>query len=168
MNHPDIETDLEKIETLGQLRKDENYRFRKFLKSQNGRKIDLLIHRLNAEVSAKVDCTACGNCCKHLSPCLNKSDLHNLSEALVLSPAEVVEKYTEPLGQDLSLKHMPCTFLKDNKCSIYKHRPETCASFPHLHKNDFISRTRQAIDSYSICPIMFNVIERMKTDLHFE
>src|SRR4051812_11028419 len=106
MNHPGIETDLEKIETLGQLREDENFRFRKHLKSQNGRKTDMLVHRLYEEISSKIDCTACGNCCKHLSPCLSKDDLHHLSSALSLSSSEVVEKYTEPLGNDLSLKHL--------------------------------------------------------------
>ena len=65
MSHPELETDLEKIELLGHERAEENFRFRKFLKGQNARKIDLVVHKLNEEISIKIDCTACGNCCKN-------------------------------------------------------------------------------------------------------
>ena len=167
MNHHDLELDLEKIEHLGRIREDENFRFRNFLKGHNARKIDLLVHRLNEEIAPQIDCTACGNCCRRLSPCLTKNDLKNLSEGLNLPASEVVEKYTETIEKELSLKHLPCSFLVENKCSIYANRPETCASFPHLHKDHFTSRLRAAISNYSICPIVFNVMEQLKQEMHF-
>jgi Fe-S-cluster containining protein len=163
-----LETDLEKIRELGHLREDENYRFRTFLKNRNAHKIDLLVHRLNEEIAPRIDCTACGNCCRQLSPCLTKEDLKHLTEATRLSVEEVIATYTETDDDGPSFKHLPCSFLKDNKCSIYQHRPETCASFPHLHKSNFNSRSRQAIENYSICPIIFNVLERLKVEMRFE
>jgi Fe-S-cluster containining protein len=166
---PELETDLAKIELMAELRKEENQRFRRFLKGHTARKMDQLVHKLHDEIAPKIDCTKCGNCCRNLSPGLTKEDLRNLSHALNLSPAETVEKYTETdeMGE-LSLKHLPCIFLKENKCTVYAHRPETCASFPHMHKPEFISRLRRVADSYAICPIIYNVFERMKLELHFE
>jgi Fe-S-cluster containining protein len=163
-----LETDLEKIRELGHLREDENQRFRAFLKNRNTHKLDLLVHRLNEEIAPHIDCTACGNCCRSLSPYLTKDDLRHLAEGVQLPVEDAVAAYTETDEQGLSLKHLPCCFLKDNKCTIYEHRPETCASFPHLHQPDFNSRARRTIENYSICPIIFNVLERLKAEMHFE
>ncbi len=163
-----LETDIDRIKELGNLRREENQRFRTFLKNRNVHKIDLLVHKLNAEVAPHINCTACGNCCRNLSPYLTKEDLKHLTDGTQLPIEEVITNYTETDEYGLSLKHLPCCFLKDNKCIIYQHRPETCSSFPHLHKPDFISRSRRTFDNYSICPIIFNVIERLKLEMHFE
>ena len=163
-----LELDLSKIEELGKLRKQENQQFKSFLRGKNARKITLAVHKLNAEIAPKIDCTTCGNCCRNLSPCLNKEDLRNLAAGLDLQPEEVIEKYTETDANGLSLKHLPCIFLKDNKCSIYQHRPSQCASFPHLEQEDITSRLRNILDNYSICPIIFNVIEQLKLEFEFE
>ena len=162
-----IETDLYKIETLAKLREDENWRFRSFLKGKNGHKVDVIVHRLNEEISAKIDCTKCGNCCTKLSPCITKNDLHNLSEALKIPSSEVVEKYTETIEDELSLKQLPCAFFADKKCTLYQYRPETCHSYPHLHKKDFTSRLISVLSNYEICPIVFNVYERLKDEMGF-
>jgi Fe-S-cluster containining protein len=163
-----LETDLEKISALAVLRAEENQRFRHFLKNRNTHKVDLLVQRLNNEIAPQIDCTACGNCCRNLSPYLTKEDLRRLTEAVQLPVDEVVVTYTETDEYGVSLKHLPCGFLKDHKCSIYEHRPETCASFPHLHQPDFNSRARRTFDNYAICPIIFNVLERLKVEMHFE
>jgi len=163
-----LETDLEKIKALGALREEENQRFRAFLKNRNVHKTDLLVQRLNHEIAPHVDCTACGNCCRNLSPYLTKEDLKHLAEGTQLPIEEVIANYTETDEYGLSLKHLPCCFLKDNKCTIYQQRPETCSSFPHLDKPDFNSRARRTFDNYSICPIIFNVLERLKIEMHFE
>lgn len=168
MHKPGIEIDLEKIQILSELRKEENERFRSFLKGHNARKIDLLFHKVNEEVAPKIDCTVCGNCCKNLSPYLTKDDLRNLTTGLNITVEEVVEKHTETDERGISLKHLPCCFLKDNKCTIYPHRPATCASFPHLHKPQTVTRLRAIMGSYSICPIIFNVVEHIKAEMNFE
>jgi Fe-S-cluster containining protein len=162
-----LETDLEAIAETSTLKKDENFRFRNFLKGHGSRKVDLLVHKLNNDVAPRIDCTACGNCCRKLSPCLNKDDLHRLSDGLKISIDEVITDLTETDEHGLSFKHLPCSFLKENKCSIYEHRPEACSSFPHLHKDDFNSKSRRAFENYAICPIIFNVIERLKIEMHF-
>jgi Fe-S-cluster containining protein len=55
--------------------------------------------------------------------------------------------------------------LKDNLCINYDHRPKDCSSYPHLHKNEFLSRTWGVIDNYSVCPIVFNTYEILKIEL---
>lgn len=59
----------------------------------------------------------------------------------------------------------PCPFLRSNLCSCYPNRPETCASYPHLHKPDFIFRLINVIGNYSLCPIVFNTYEHLKDEL---
>ena len=146
-----LETDLEKISALGELRKEENYRFKAFLKKRNGYKIDLLVHQLNGQVSSRIDCITCGNCCKKLSPYLNEDDLLRLAQATRVSIEEVLSSLTEKDDAGISFRHLPCSFLAENKCTIYHHRPGNCASFPHLHKSNITSGLRRVIDNYSIC-----------------
>ena len=162
-----LETDLEKIKTLAIIREEENNKFRRYLKNRNVHKTDMLVQQLNADIAPRIDCTACGNCCKHLSPYLEKDDLLQLAEATRLTMQDVIAVYTEQDELGLSFKQTPCTFLADNKCSIYQHRPQTCQSFPHLHKPGFNQRLRRVTDNYAICPIIFNVIERLKVELGF-
>ncbi|MBW1737720.1 MAG: hypothetical protein JRJ69_09220 [Deltaproteobacteria bacterium] len=50
-------------------------------------------------------------------------------------------------------------------CSHYELRPEACRSFPHLHKEEFVSRLMGVIQNYAVCPIIFNVYERLKNEL---
>lgn len=164
-----LETGLEKIKALGLLRKEENERFRRFLKNRNVHKTDVIVHRLNEEIAPRIDCTACGNCCRELTPYLSKDDLKHIAEATRHSIEDAIAAFTETDDEGIALgKNMPCCFLAENKCTIYQHRPETCRSFPHLHKPDFKSRLRSVIDNYSICPIIFNVIEQMKVEVGFE
>jgi hypothetical protein len=41
-----------------------------------------------------------------------------------------------------------------------------CAGYPHLHRN-FRSRLWQTIENAETCPIVFNVLERLKRRLGF-
>jgi Fe-S-cluster containining protein len=55
--------------------------------------------------------------------------------------------------------------LDQNQCRVYEHRPKACRSYPHLHKKDFVSRLVGVLWNYSICPMVFNVFERLKDEL---
>jgi len=52
------------------------WRFRSFLKGYDAEveKIDATVHEIYREVSAQIDCTACANCCRVVSPVLNMAD----------------------------------------------------------------------------------------------
>lgn len=115
----------------------------------------------------QIDCTKCGNCCKEIKPVLSENDIGKLSEGFGLLVHQVQEQYLaeekEEDGFVFNVK--PCPLLKDNKCTQYQCRPGDCRSYPHLHKKDFITRLINVIGNYSVCPIVFNVYERLKEEL---
>ena len=163
-----IEIDLEKIEELGKLLEDQNLEFRAFLKGQDPDKIDEIVQRLNFEISNQIDCTTCGNYCMKLKPFITEQDIKSLSQRLNFSPQQVKDDYIEIDEGNQYFKNLPCSFLKEKKCTVYNDRPEDCRSFPHMHKRNFISRLWGVIENYSICPIVFNVFERLKTELNYK
>lgn len=160
--------DLNEIKRFSEERKKENLRFISFLKVQNSKKIDKLVHELNDCYSSSIDCTQCGNCCVHLRPVLAEIDIDKLIKKLKVSRSKFKRVYvmTDEEG-DMLFKKLPCAFFKEKKCSLYDTRPEDCQSYPHLHKNEFISRLYGVFENYAICPIVFNVIEELKEKLSF-
>ncbi len=168
MSHrTDLELDLPTIANLAEEREDENYSFRAFLKGQDTEEIDRIVHRLNQNISDQIDCTKCGNCCAKLSPTIKSDDISRIAVRLEMNAEEVEEKYVEKDQWDQHFKHLPCSFLKDKKCTIYEDRPDDCRSFPHLHKPNFTSRLFGVLQNYSICPIVFNVVERLKAEVGY-
>ncbi len=163
-----IELDIDKIKKLGEERENENVRLRSFLKMKDPDWVDRMFHSINEDVTFQIDCTECGNCCKGLAPSVDSKDIQRLSKTLNLSESEVKEKYTEKDEfNDMFFKHRPCSFLTGKLCSIYENRPNDCASYPHLHKDEISSRLWGIIDNYSVCPIVFNVLEIVKQRVRF-
>lgn len=161
-------TDLEKIKLLGQKNEDKNYKFRSFLKSKDYEKVDKIVHRLNKTISEQIDCTKCGNCCKEQGLTITDKEIERLSKYLKMSIVEFEKQFINKDDEgDKIFAHIPCKFLKDNKCEIYNLRPESCISYPHLHKEEFITRLFGVIENYSICPIVYNVYEELKYELRF-
>ncbi len=162
-------TDLNEIKRLGEERENENLRFRAFLKRQVGRKIDKIVHKLNKIYNIKIDCTQCGNCCIDLSPNVMDDEIHAICDKVELPVSSFLRDFTDMSDWGVrTLKKGACSFLIQKKCTIYEVRPQTCRDFPHLHKPGFISRTYGAIASYSVCPIVFNVMEDLKDKLKFK
>ena len=95
MSYPYIELDLRKIEQLGKRRENENIRFRTFLKGKDPDRIDPMVNRLNEEISARIDCTTCANCCKKLAPCISETDIEKLSQRLELPKNKIRSDYLE-------------------------------------------------------------------------
>jgi hypothetical protein len=165
-----IELDIEKIDYLSKRKEKENLRFRTFLKGQNDAKVDSIVHRLNKEVESQIDCTECGNCCKTLRPCVTNKEIETLIKIDKVSREYFIENFTErdDLEDIKYLKDTPCKYLSGKKCSIYDVRPMDCISYPNIHKSSFNSRTLGMIENYGICPIVFNVLERLKIEFNFK
>ena len=85
-----------------------------------------------------------------------------------MTAAELRARYLETDQESAKYitRELPCPFLKDNLCTIYDVRPSVCAGYPHLHRN-FRNRLWQTIDNAETCPIVFNVLERLKRRLGF-
>lgn len=155
---------------MGEERSEENWNFRTFLKQLpiDGDELDSIVHQITAEVSSQIDCTKCANCCKQINPVLGKDDVSNFAKGLKISTSELEQNYLilhEDKPSQHEFKEKPCPFLKEDRCSNYDHRPTDCRSYPHLYKDRFVSRLMNVIGNYSICPIVFNVYERLKADL---
>lgn len=165
-----METNLNRIKKLSRKKEAENWKFRAFLKSCNlpGEKIDSIVHDLFRDVSGKIDCKNCANCCRKILPLLDQDDIGRFSKGLGISPLEFKRHYlVEAEGEPgkYAFNKKPCPFLQDNLCSHYDLRPEDCRSYPHLHKEGFTSRVTGVIENCSICPIAYNVYELLKAEL---
>lgn len=55
--------------------------------------------------------------------------------------------------------------MKDNPCIVYEDRPADCNGYPHLYKPEFVFRTMDMIERAPTCPIVLEVLERLKKTL---
>lgn len=162
------QTDLSFIAVAATEKEEENDHFLHSIRMHEDTELDNMAHMLNDEVSAAVDCTACGNCCKTLVINVTAEEVGSLANHLQLSEQDTKEKYIEEsLAGNCYINTMPCHFLADNKCTIYEARFTECRDFPHLHKNGFKARLSGTLMHYGRCPIIYNVIEGMKVKTGF-
>ncbi|MBN1459109.1 MAG: YkgJ family cysteine cluster protein [Armatimonadetes bacterium] len=163
-----LQTDPRVVAKLAEEREEVNWRFRTFLKNAELEigELDAIVHAHYENVASQIDCCACGNCCREVLPTLDNADVTRLAAALGSTPDEIIAQYaTRNDDGDLTFNRRPCPFLVGNRCRVYEHRPDTCRSYPHLQKDEFVFRLAQAVSNCSICPISFNVYERLKAEL---
>lgn len=162
-----IETDLSKIKHLASIRENENIRFRIFLKGKDSDKVDSIVHRLHEEISKRIDCDLCGNCCQ-LTPRVYEEDIVILAQLENITPESYEHNHCEKdeFGE-IYLKTIPCRYLEGTKCSIKENCPKQCQAFPYTNKEGFTSRSLGMLGFYEICPIVFNLMERLKEEMRF-
>lgn len=164
-------TDLVQIRTLGEKKRDENFRFRAFMKSRDHS--DRILRRIAEGIQAEIDCTACANCCKTSTTEISDRDIERLARYLRISREQFLADYTMLDDEGaLSLKFTPetgCIFLSGNLCSVYEARPDICQRYPHLVRGNgsIASRMWSFVDRASICPIVYNSLEAFKQELRF-
>ena len=155
------ELDIQKFSQISQIEKKENMSFKDFIKS--GELDQKEFATIVKEVTEKIDCTTCGNCCRVLKTTLSEEDIDRIARHLHMPVEDFIENYvTKNPGGVFEFKHAPCSFLqKDNTCQIYEVRPEKCRGYPYLDK-DVTTRCIQFFANVEICPIVFNVLENAK------
>ena len=162
------QTDLNIIAKQAEEREDENYAFRSWLKMKDSKPLYRLVHEINDKVSAAIDCTKCGNCCRTLVINVTPQDMASCSKHLNITKEEFKEKYIEESQEgEYYINTIPCHFFADKKCTIYDHRFKECRDFPHLHKSGFQGRLLGTLLHYGTCPIVYNVLEELKDRLRF-
>ncbi len=160
-----IETDIEKIKSHCKSKpiQRENQKFWDFLKSDE--LYQDRFHKIVKEITEKIDCTKCANCCNALKLELNEQDIARISEHLSLAKEDFVSKYIIKNNESgLELRQIPCPFLAENKCSIYDIRPESCKEYPNLLDKDVTTRCHAFFSNAEVCPIVFNVLENAKEE----
>jgi len=170
-----LETDLDRIAALALQRRDENQAFAYFIETiweREGRadaELDALLDEIAAAVIPHIDCTACANCCRSISVGLTPEDIPPLAAALNLPPDEVIARYVDrAAGERLDewgiIACSPCPLLEGKRCSVYAHRPQACRDYPAFTP-DFRWLSGAILSGVGLCPIIYNVTERLKARL---
>jgi Fe-S-cluster containining protein len=152
-------------------KEEENGSFRTFVRLElelSDRRLNTLVSDTTAQVWQHIDCRSCANCCRSQHPVFSRKEVQRIAAYLGLTAEEVWSRYLTSdaeTGKYIT-RDLPCPFLDGNLCSIYEVRPAVCADYPHLHRN-FRSRLWQVIDNSAVCPIVYNVLERLKKSLDF-
>lgn len=142
-------------------------RLRQFLskiEAKNPKNLDSVVEKLDKETWKDIDCLACANCCKMMTPTYTPKDLKRISKHLKMSVNEFKKKwlYKDKSGDWMNTS-TPCQFLKkDNKCSIYEVRPVDCSGFPHIAKKKVIDYIHIQKQNLAFCPATFKVVEKME------
>jgi uncharacterized protein len=161
-----IITDIPLIRRYARHNEDADWRFRSYLKGSNkpDTEIDQTVQAITDEVWKDIDCTTCANCCKTLQIVVDDNDILQLSKSILIKPSQFVKLYVETDGDGTKLlKSQPCVFLgQDKKCTVYENRPKACRDFPYLHRPRFRNRSITMVSNLGICPIVFNVWQRLK------
>ena len=126
-------------------------------------RFDEVAHPVVEEITAQIDCTTCGNCCRHQEPGVTPAEIETLANAKHMLPEDFKDHYVAWDREGVSfLCKQPCVFLAGNRCSVYTLRPASCADFPGLHRPRLKWRLPQVEENYSICPIVYNVVEKLR------
>lgn len=142
----------------------EHLTFLRRLKPSKAKQIDKAVNLLDEQAFAEMDCLACANCCKTISPRVTQTDVKRMASALRLKETEVIERYLRVDHEgDYVMNAQPCPFLgADNYCSIYEHRPRGCRDYPLTHLGNFCQRPALHAKNTLTCPVVFHVVEALK------
>lgn len=163
-------TDLIQIRLLGEKKRDENRRFRAFMKSRDHS--DRILRRIAQGIEDQIDCTICANCCRVATATVKERDVEHLARFLRISEARFLAEYTvetEEEGRVLRRTDAGCVFLSGNECTVYDARPEACRRFPHMVRGNgsIVSRMWEFVDRACYCPIVYNSVEAFKEEMGY-
>ncbi len=157
--------DLKKFSKKADKKKTELKKFLTKLDKIVPEDMQRVVKEEDAKVWEKIDCLACANCCKTMTPTYNKSDIKRISAHFRMKPKDFKEKwlYQDADNGDWMNRATPCQFLgTDNKCSIYEIRPDDCAGFPHHDKEEFDLYNDTYKQNLTRCPATFELVSRLK------
>lgn len=76
----------------------------------------------------------CSHCCR-IPVNLTKAEAEVLGKAIGRKPAPLASHNTNE-----SVEFPPCSFLVDEKCSVYQHRPAVCRTHMNMDQDDLLCR----------------------------
>ena len=147
----------------------ENWAFRTYLKNHaDPDQLDEQFHLLHDELFAQYDCSQCRNCCKQLVASIEEDEISPAAALLGLSDAEFKARYLKEESGEYIFTTKPCCFLDtEDNCMIEPCMPESCRNYPYTNKPDRVFSLINTIESTSICPVVFEMIERLKKLYHW-
>lgn len=125
--------------------------------------LDAVVLNLHKKAFSHIDCLACANCCKSISPIVTDKDIQRIAKYLRIRPAQFAETYLLLDNEnDYVFKSQPCPFLgNDNYCSIYEARPKACREYPHTDREKFYQLLNLSVKNTQICPVVLEVFEEL-------
>ncbi len=164
-------TDLVQIRVLGEKKRDENGRFRLFMKSRDHS--DRILRRIAQGIEDEIDCTICANCCRVATATVKQRDVEHLARYLRISEAKFIAEYTTESDEEGRILRRTdaagCVFLSGNECTVYDARPDSCQRFPHVVRGNgsIASRMWEFADRACYCPIVYNSLEAFKEEMGY-
>jgi Fe-S-cluster containining protein len=150
------------VSLLAKKHASENQQFRNYLGIFHATAINHFASSLYQEIAPQIDCTSCGNCCRNLMVQLTDKDIERLAARMGQTPEAFINQYVEAGTRQSLFNAIPCPFLTENSCAVYDDRPASCRSFPELGTDQVANHLYALLMHSSICPIVYNVLERMK------
>lgn len=164
-------TDLVQIKRFGEKQREENQRFRSWLKRHSF--VERRFKAVAQQTQDAIDCTQCANCCRVATTQVSERDVERLARHFRMTVTAFHAAFTIETpeeGRVLQRNENGCVFLDGNLCSVYEVRPQTCELFPHLVKGagSILSRMWHMPDRAVYCPIVFNALEEFKAETGFK
>lgn len=156
--------DLENLKERADKEAPKTKAFFQKLKKRKPAKLDDIVQELHEEAFETIDCLACANCCKTISPIITDRDIDRMAKALRVRPSELIDRHLHlDSDGDYVYNSQPCPFLMaDNYCSIYESRPKACREYPHTDRRKFDQLLNLTLKNTYVCPAAFSIVEKMK------
>jgi Fe-S-cluster containining protein len=163
------------VKAKAQRMEDQNLKFRTFLKNRaDDDELDAYFLELHNKLFSGYDCSKCNNCCRAFAIPLTAEEAPPIAAFLGLSESHFIAKYPMKVKKseseyddereyDYQMKSKTCAFLDtDGKCRIQSCKPIVCRDFPHTDKPERLSSMYSVIGAAEVCPVVFEIIERLK------
>ena len=152
-------------------KKNENYKFRRFLKNHADEKeLDEQFLRLHHEIYNNYDCSKCRNCCKLFHAEIPITEIERDAQYLGMNTENFIKTYLQKdeYGIEYITNNTPCDFFVDNQCLLGDCKPKSCANFPHTNQPERLLSLLSFIENVSVCPIAYEIFERLKQEYNFK
>ena len=103
---------------------------------------------------------------------VTEQDTEQLAAGAYISVDELLDTVIDreqaaKVGEWGVFRQSPCSFLqKDNLCSVYTHRPESCRAYP-VFTPLFRYMIGDILGGVGICLIIYHLIERLQNELNW-
>lgn len=161
----------DEITNAASKKENENYKFRRFLKIHaDEKRLDEQFLKLHTEIFNNYDCSKCRNCCKMFHAVIPITEIERDAQYLGMTTDDFIKTYLQKdeYGIEYITKHKPCDFFVDNKCLLSECKPESCANFPHTNQPKRLWSLLSFMENISVCPVAYEICERLKQDYNFK
>lgn len=163
-----------KIARYAKMKEAENIRFRTWLKIHaKSYELDERFYRIHHELFDSYDCSRCRNCCKEYNGSIPTGDIQEDAEFLGMTVVEFKDRYLQDKldeeGEGYLTKNHPCDFLQDDgECLLGDHKPESCVLYPYTDQPDRLGSMYSFLAAVSVCPVAYEICERLKEEYRFK